>query len=342
MEGEARDGPDARKPARRHEGGGDDGAPGAVPPSTNCSRASEPGPKSARRPNAAPATVPTSPEPTHWSRRRGRTADALSPVAAGPDAGAADAGGLGQPVPGPDDGIIAQRDELLVPDHRAPQPHGQARPRRRPEPAARQSAQQAVAARPTSSSATRAQHVEAFASAARSHLGKAFAAGTTFGGSRAAVPEGDAVEHAASGLAQVIVTMLRRQIADGGDEPTDRVGAAYREWRGERIERLVGDSTTQAFSAGVAAARRGRQSALGRDPRERMLGLRGQCVGRCGQRGRSVPDWARLSAGAFGLSLSRCPDGRLTWASEHRHPRCLSVGSGGVDVRLPSCASPAI
>ena len=81
------------------------------------------------------------------------------------------------------------------------------------------------------------------------------------------------MEHAASGLAQVIVTMLRRQIADGGDEPTDRVGAAYREWRGERIERLVGDSATQAFSAGVVGGPSGRQGALGRDERERVLGL---------------------------------------------------------------------
>jgi hypothetical protein len=32
------------------------------------------------------------------------------------------------------------------------------------------------------------------------------------------------------------------------------VGAAFREWRGERVERLVGDFAVQAFSAGVAAA----------------------------------------------------------------------------------------
>jgi hypothetical protein len=53
------------------------------------------------------------------------------------------------------------------------------------------------------------------------------------------------------------VTMLRRRIADGsdaGEEVAERVGAAFREWRGERIERLVGDFAVQAFSAGVAAA----------------------------------------------------------------------------------------
>ena len=39
-----------------------------------------------------------------------------------------------------------------------------------------------------------------------------------------------------------------------GEEVADRVGSAFREWRGERIERLVGDFAVQAFSAGVAAA----------------------------------------------------------------------------------------
>ena len=48
--------------------------------------------------------------------------------------------------------------------------------------------------------------------------------------------------------------MLRRQIEEGTGEPADRVGAAFREWRGERVERLAGDYATQAFSAGVAAA----------------------------------------------------------------------------------------
>ncbi len=47
--------------------------------------------------------------------------------------------------------------------------------------------------------------------------------------------------------------MLRRQIEEGTGDPVDRVGAAFREWRGERVERLTGDYATQAFSAGVAA-----------------------------------------------------------------------------------------
>jgi hypothetical protein len=51
-----------------------------------------------------------------------------------------------------------------------------------------------------------------------------------------------------------VVTTLRRQVAEGSGDPADRIGAAFREWRGERVERLVGDQATQAFSAGVAAA----------------------------------------------------------------------------------------
>jgi DivIVA domain-containing protein len=99
------------------------------------------------------------------------------------------------------------------------------------------------------------EHLAAFASAARSHLDEAFAAGTVFVGAGAAtIPRGDAVEQASTGLARVMVSGLRRQVAEGAGDPADRIGAAFREWRGERVERLVGDQATQAFSAGVAAA----------------------------------------------------------------------------------------
>jgi DivIVA domain-containing protein len=101
-------------------------------------------------------------------------------------------------------------------------------------------------------------HLSMFISAAQSHLEEAFAAGTVFaGGAEVATSSNAAVEHAAAGLARTVVTMLRRRIlegADAGEEAADRVGAAFREWRGERIERLVGDFAVQAFSAGVAAS----------------------------------------------------------------------------------------
>jgi len=98
-------------------------------------------------------------------------------------------------------------------------------------------------------------HQAAFAASARGHLGDAFAAGVVFAGADAkAVPKSDAVEQATAGLARTVVTMLRRRIADGTEDAADRVGAAFREWRGERVERLTGDFVTQAFSAGVTAA----------------------------------------------------------------------------------------
>ena len=99
------------------------------------------------------------------------------------------------------------------------------------------------------------EHLAAFAAAARSHLDEAFAAGTIFVGAGAAtIPRGDAVEQSSAGLARAVVSALRRQVDEGSGDPADRIGAAFREWRGERVERLVGDQATQAFSAGVAAA----------------------------------------------------------------------------------------
>jgi DivIVA domain-containing protein len=101
-------------------------------------------------------------------------------------------------------------------------------------------------------------HLAMFISAAQGHLAEAFVAGTVFAGAAGGdVASGPAVEQAAAGLARTVVTMLRRRIADGsdgGEEVAERVGAAFREWRGERIERLVGDFAVQAFSAGVAEA----------------------------------------------------------------------------------------
>ena len=41
----------------------------------------------------------------------------------------------------------------------------------------------------------------------------------------------------------------------------EHVGSAFREWKGERIERLAGDHVVAAFSAGTMAAAGGRPSA---------------------------------------------------------------------------------
>jgi DivIVA domain-containing protein len=101
-------------------------------------------------------------------------------------------------------------------------------------------------------------HLATFTAAAAGHLAEAFTAGTKFAGGKAAKgPTEAAAEKAATGLARSVVTMVRRRIEEGtdaGEDVSARVGAAYREWRGERIERLVGDCALQSFSAGVLAA----------------------------------------------------------------------------------------
>jgi DivIVA domain-containing protein len=160
----------------------------------------------------------------------------------------------GEAAPGPDDDIIARRDELLAPLT--------ARLSRTVKRALGDDQNRLLAQLRSSKAPTEGEllgdeeeHVVAFAGKARGHLAEAFTAGTVFAGAEAAaVPEGDAVEQSAAALARVIVTMLRRQMEEGTGEPVDRVGAAFREWRGERVERLAGDYATQAFSAGVAAA----------------------------------------------------------------------------------------
>jgi hypothetical protein len=105
----------------------------------------------------------------------------------------------------------------------------------------------------------------AFEAASGDLLAEALAAGATFavghGGQGGQSPEPAVARTAAASLATTVTTLLRRRLTgdDGvaagssGDEAADRVGAAYREWRGERIERLVGDHALGVFSAGVLA-----------------------------------------------------------------------------------------
>jgi cell division septum initiation protein DivIVA len=60
-------------------------------------------------------------------------------------------------------------------------------------------------------------------------------------------------------LAVTIVLALRKRIlADGSGDGPERVNAAYKEWRGARVERLCTDAARRAFSLGVIAAAQGR------------------------------------------------------------------------------------
>ena len=105
--------------------------------------------------------------------------------------------------------------------------------------------------------AQRALYAKASAAGVRDSM----AAGTTFARSvlggrqgRAPAPDQRTVDAVTDELTGTVVTLLRRRL-EGGDIPdaAERIGAAYREWRGERIERLAEDRAIEAFGAGVLA-----------------------------------------------------------------------------------------
>ncbi|HTS14456.1 MAG TPA: DivIVA domain-containing protein [Candidatus Sulfotelmatobacter sp.] len=102
-------------------------------------------------------------------------------------------------------------------------------------------------------------HLSRYQAAAAEHLTQAASLGVTFGGGTA----GQAPDVAAlsTELATAVVVPLRRRLdgedgpsAEGGDDAlVDRVGAAFREWKGARVERLAGDQAVAAFGLGTLA-----------------------------------------------------------------------------------------
>ena len=107
--------------------------------------------------------------------------------------------------------------------------------------------------------AQRARYAEASFDA----LVDAAAAGAQFAADEADV-SGEAVNRAAvsdcaADLAVTIALALRKRIlADGSGDGPDRANAAYREWRGARVERLCTDAARRAFHIGILAASAGR------------------------------------------------------------------------------------
>jgi DivIVA domain-containing protein len=106
------------------------------------------------------------------------------------------------------------------------------------------------------------EHVDSYATAALPALEDAAVAGATFAGAeKAGGPKADELVGIAHELAEAVVGPLRRRLSDEGeglgeaDESvvSDHVGSAFREWKGERIERLAGDHVVAAFSAGTLA-----------------------------------------------------------------------------------------
>jgi hypothetical protein len=103
-----------------------------------------------------------------------------------------------------------------------------------------------------------------YADAAIDALSLAAAAGVQFAKDEAdakggAVDSG-ALSDCAADLAVTIVLALRKRIlTEGAGDGPDRANAAYKEWRGARVERLCTDAARRAFEIGVIAASQGRQ-----------------------------------------------------------------------------------
>ena len=107
-------------------------------------------------------------------------------------------------------------------------------------------------------------HERRYVTAVLEHLKDAARSGATFAGGKP--DDAPAVDAVANELAAAIVVPLRRRLSaaedsvDAGDDSAliEHVGAAFREWKGARVERLAGDEALAAFSqASLAAAPKG-------------------------------------------------------------------------------------
>ena len=98
-----------------------------------------------------------------------------------------------------------------------------------------------------------------FAAAAIDALGDAAVAGRQFalaqGSAEAPGLSDGAIGTIAQELATKIVAPLRRRLAEalGSPDPTIEVNTAFREWRGARVDRVVGDAALESFFAAVIA-----------------------------------------------------------------------------------------
>jgi cell division septum initiation protein DivIVA len=102
-----------------------------------------------------------------------------------------------------------------------------------------------------------------YADAAVDALADATAAGMQFAldeaGAASDASAAAGIDDCAADLAVTIVLALRKRIlADGNGDATERANAAYKEWRGARVERLCTDAARRAFHLGVATAATGR------------------------------------------------------------------------------------
>ncbi len=102
-----------------------------------------------------------------------------------------------------------------------------------------------------------------YADAAFEALSHAAQAGVLFAREEGGVAEVDvsvgALEECTTDLAVTVVLALRKKIlSDSSGDGPERANAAYREWRGARVERLCTDAARRAFHLGVVTASKGR------------------------------------------------------------------------------------
>lgn len=104
------------------------------------------------------------------------------------------------------------------------------------------------------------EHVDSFVTSSLPFLEEAADGGISLVGSSKERPSTDALLAVAHELAEAVVVPLRRRLVDlegleGAEESvvTEHVGSAFREWKGERIERLAGDHVVAALSLGTMA-----------------------------------------------------------------------------------------
>jgi DivIVA domain-containing protein len=114
------------------------------------------------------------------------------------------------------------------------------------------------------------EHSDSYSTAALPHLVEAAQAGASFVGSEG--NQGKLAEEmttVAHDLAETVLAPLRRRLSEGehlhgADESVvaEHVGSAFREWKGERIERLAGDYVVAAFSVGSLAGSKRKKNLL--------------------------------------------------------------------------------
>jgi hypothetical protein len=102
-----------------------------------------------------------------------------------------------------------------------------------------------------------------YAEAAFDALASAANAGVRFafdeaGASGAALNRSELDECSADLAVTIVLALRKRILADGSGDGSERVNAAYKEWRGARVERLCTDAARRAFHLGVLAASQGR------------------------------------------------------------------------------------